>query len=66
MIMLSPEYLERTQANDHRMVDEAEELAGPGIAIEFLAKPNRKFFFAIELGLELGLARQAEADEAVP
>tara|TARA_B100000424_G_C22712422_1_gene387657 strand:- start:358 stop:594 length:237 start_codon:yes stop_codon:yes gene_type:complete len=27
MIMLSPEYLERTQANDHRMVDEAEELA---------------------------------------
>ena len=26
-IALSPEYLERTQANDQRMVDEAEELA---------------------------------------
>ena len=27
MIALSPEYLERTQANDQRMVDEAEELS---------------------------------------
>jgi hypothetical protein len=26
-IMLSPEYLERTQANDQRMVEEAEELS---------------------------------------
>ena len=26
-ILLSPEYLERTQANDHRMVEEAEELS---------------------------------------
>ncbi len=26
-ILLSPEYLERTQENDHRMVDNAEELA---------------------------------------
>lgn len=26
-IILSPDYLERTQANDQRMVDEAEELA---------------------------------------
>ena len=26
MIVLSPEYLERTQANDQRMVDEAQEL----------------------------------------
>ena len=26
-IMLSPDYLERTQSNDQRMVDEAEELA---------------------------------------
>ena len=26
-ILLSPEYLERTQANDQRMVDEADELS---------------------------------------
>ena len=26
-IMLSPDYLERTQSNDQRMVDEAQELA---------------------------------------
>jgi len=26
-ILLTPEYLDRTQANDQRMVDEAEELA---------------------------------------
>jgi len=30
MIVLSPEYLERTQANDQRMVDEAEELSFEG------------------------------------
>jgi hypothetical protein len=30
MIVLSPEYLERTQTNDQRMVDEAEELSFEG------------------------------------
>ena len=30
-ILLSPEYLERTQANDNRMVDEAETLKEEGL-----------------------------------